>query len=356
MDYNERWDITDDLGGGGQGKVYKVANKNRDNILSSLPNIIESISDRGSGNDRRVMNSQRFRDLIINIIENESPEKYGALKVLHQPDDTRDFANAEERLRREIEAMRNLDHPNLLKIVDVDDDLMWYVSEYHSLGTLDKNLDTYKGDIMKSLKSFRPLVESLAKIHSEGYIHRDIKPMNIFINLQNHLVLGDFGLVYFADEEHTRISDTYQNVGSRDWMPLWAQGVRIEEIDSKFDLFCLGKVLWSMVSGEPFLRAWYFEREEFNLEIKFPENRFMKLINDLLSKCVVENQEDCILNADSLVEEILKIESIINNNSYLIDQTADLYCTVCGLGKYRCIVDRDAIILGAVLDNRERLS
>jgi hypothetical protein len=75
----------------------------------------------------------------------------------------------------------------------------------------------------------------------------------------------------------------------------------------------LGKVIWSMISGNPVLQLWYFNRTQFNLEHLFPENNGMEIVNSLLSKCVVEDVETCLPNANELLREIdtaiKKIES-----------------------------------------------
>jgi eukaryotic translation initiation factor 2-alpha kinase 4 len=41
---------------------------------------------------------------------------------------------------------------------------------------------------------FREIVEGLAHIHQQGMIHRDLKPVNVFIDIQDHVKIGDFGL------------------------------------------------------------------------------------------------------------------------------------------------------------------
>ena len=125
-------------------------------------------------------------------------------------------------------------------------------------------------------------------MHSHNIIHRDIKPENIFINSNNEFVLGDFGLVFFNDNKHTRISNTFSNVGSRDWMPGWAMSKRIEDVNPSFDVFALGKIIWTIISGIPVLPLWYFKEKEHNLEVLFPNKREMKLVNLLLNKCIVE--------------------------------------------------------------------
>ena len=88
--------------------------------------------------------------------------------------------------------------------------------------------------------------------------------------------------VTHTDPGGLRVTDTYENVGSRDWMPGWAYGKRMDEVRPDFDVFSLGKLLWSMVSGKPFLRLWYFQADEFNVEKMFPENSAMRWVTRLL--------------------------------------------------------------------------
>ena len=71
---------------------------------------------------------------------------------------------------------------------------------------------------MEALEALRSLVRGVELLHSKAAVHRDIKPENIFVS-DARLVLGDFGIVYFEDEARARLSDSYENVGSHDWMP-----------------------------------------------------------------------------------------------------------------------------------------
>ena len=193
------------------------------------------------------------------------------------------------------------------------------------------------------MKAIRPLVEGVAMLHKKRYVHRDIKPKNIFLNSSNDLILGDFGLVFSVDNQHTRFSETYENVGSRDWMPPWAMGMRIEEVKPTFDVFSLGKVLWSMVSGKPILQLWYFNKKSFDVEKMFPDSRAIKLANELFAKCIVENEEKCLPDAGALLEEIDSILSIIDLNAELIDSNTKRMCKVCGRGKYESVVNDNSV-------------
>ena len=191
-----------------------------------------------------------------------------------------------------------------------------------------------KGNLLRALETIRPIVEGVATLHTRGYVHRDIKPENIFLDSNHKLVLGDFGLVYFEDEKHARISATYENVGTRDWMPPWAMGMRIDQVKPTFDVFALGKVLWSMVSGKPILPLWYFDKDSFNVEILFPESRSMKFANPLFAKCIVEEEADCLSDASKLLYEIDETIGRISFGADPIDLNVKRVCKVCGIGEY----------------------
>jgi serine/threonine protein kinase len=223
--------------------------------------------------------------------------------------------------------------------VDSDTDDEWFVSKFYPGGTLAKRLDTFKGDFLSVLKNARPIIEAVAKLHEAGSVHRDIKPANVFIGAKNELILGDFGLIFFEDVQHTRVSETYENVGSRDWMPGWDMGMRIEDIKPTFDVFSLGKILWAMTSGRPILQLWYFDRERFNVEKMFPNAANIPWANPLFKKCIVEEEKDCLPNARALLNEVDKTIIAIESNADRIDIKVKRKCKVCGLGEYKLVAD-----------------
>ncbi|MCH8840194.1 MAG: hypothetical protein IH831_05870, partial [Planctomycetes bacterium] len=151
---------------------------------------------------------------------------------------------------------------------------------------------------------------------------------------------GDFGLVYAADDG-SRVSATYENVGSRDWMPGWAQGVMLEEVKPTFDVFSLGKTLWSMVSGLPVMQLWYFDRPPNDLTEHFPGDPNVRLLKSLFSRCIVEEEEDCLPNAQSMLEEIDSLIFVIELDGDEIADDVTRSCRVCGQGEYGIIADRD---------------
>ena len=184
--------------------------------------------------------------------------------------------------------------------------------------------------------------KGVATLHGKELVHRDIKPENIFVDEKEQLVLGDFGLVFFMDRDHTRLSDTCENVGSTDWMPPWATRMRIEEIRPSFDVFSLGKTIWSMVSRTPILRLWYHRRDEFNLERMFPDRPEMALLNDLLDECIVEDEKNCrLIKAEWLLNWIDRLLGALRLGAGPVGEDIVRPCRVCGFGKYRLFTDKD---------------
>ena len=342
MDYKKEWEEVEYIGQGGQGKVYCVIPTSMGSLIDlSIINTMKEIARRDVDDKYRKEQYEVFRKGLVTIVNRENPYNQRALKVLHKPEDARDAELAEERIKREIEAMAKNLHPNLLNIIDYDPDSKWFVSEYYPKGPVSNHRTLFAGNFAEALKAFRPLLEGVAELHKKNLVHRDIKPENVFLDSNNNLILGDFGLVFFIDDDRTRISRTLENVGSRDWMPAWAFGIRIEDIKPTFDVFTLGKLLWSLVSGQPKLLLWYFDRPKYNVEKLFPEDRFINLANPLFRKCIVEDEDNCLPDASALLEEIDKLLSIIEHNADRIALNVKRKCKVCGIGNYELVVNEN---------------
>ncbi len=339
MQYRGRWEKIEDIGEGGQGKVIRVLDKQK--VQLDLHAFTEAIQRSQQPVNRDIMEDwKKIRKGITEIVRAENPVNHGALKILHSPNEARNFEDAEERLKRELKAMQQADHQNLLKVVDYNLEEKWFVSKYYPNGTLKDRSNWFTGQVERALTAIRPVVAGVARLHRKGFVHRDIKPENIFIDEREQLVLGDFGLVFFEDPGHTRISGTFENVGSTDWMPLWATRMRIENINPSFDVFSLGKTIWSMVSRDPILLLWYHRNPEFNLEKMFPDRSEMALLNDLLDKCVVQYEENCLENTGLLLNEIDSLLGALRLDADIMSDS-ERPCRVCGFGKYQLRANRN---------------
>ncbi len=337
-----KWEIIRELGRGGQGVAYIATDREKfedgtdKGIFAALNTSILEMGTIQTRDTRRKA-AQRLLEGIKAYLNEENEQNAKVLKVLHEP--IRNDPKAKERLRRELAILGNNFHPNIMKIIDASVEEGWYVSPHYSLGTLSNYKDRYKGKPLEALIAIRPIVEAVASLHREKIVHRDIKPENIFATA-NGLVLGDFGIAHLREDDKARFSDTYENVGSRDWMPAWAMGQRLEDVRPSFDVFGLAKVLWSMVSGKTKLLLWYYNRSENDLTKIFPTDPNMLWINRLLGTCIVENEEDCSCStAEILLREIDDAVEIMRHGGQVINQSATRLCTVCGNGAYKLVGD-----------------
>jgi serine/threonine protein kinase len=179
----------------------------------------------------------------------------------------------------------------------------------------------------------------------------DIKPQNVFLDAGDQLILGDFGLVFFADDSHTRLSGTLENVGTRDWMPPWAVGKRLEDVTPAFDVFALGKLFWSMISGLPLLPYWWYDRPEYDVTQLFRRSAFMPYANVIFQYCIVDKEKDCKPHARLLLEMVDDFLYKTAKGIDLYDANRAMSCKVCGRGFY----DKTHRALQLTLDNGDVL-
>ncbi|HTW88437.1 MAG TPA: protein kinase family protein [Candidatus Binataceae bacterium] len=305
------WELIEPkLGQGGQGTVHRARRPERvvriENARRDLLRAIENLAAVVPTPDRE----DRLNDFIATIGEltrPDSPTEIGALKQFDIPADVSDEAKtAEERFKREVEALTSINHPGILKLLDKNVAERWFVTEYHPGGTLAQHIDRYKGDALSALKAFSSIVDAVAEIHNEGYVHRDIKAENVFIAADGRLVLGDFGIVFFEHGDRTRLTATFEKAGTTMWMAPWAvTGRRVDDVNATFDVFPLGKLLWTMVAGERYLPVYQTHRGEgYKLRDRFPDRIGMEEINSILDKCVVLQERECLQDAGQLRKQV----------------------------------------------------
>jgi len=164
-----------------------------------------------------------------------------------------------KRFKREIETLRALDHPGIVKILDVGEEghYYYYVMEYMDGATIEKQLRLRgKLAVPEALGVTRAVANALAYAHSRGVIHRDIKPANIMTNATGTVKLADFGIAKEIDA--TRLTVTGGIVGTADYMsPEQAEGRRVTR---KSDVYSLGVCLYQMLTGRlPFVGKTYLD-------------------------------------------------------------------------------------------------
>jgi eukaryotic-like serine/threonine-protein kinase len=156
-----------------------------------------------------------------------------------------------ERFFREAEAAGRLSHPGIVTVFDVGEEpetrAPYIVMEYVGGQSLDRLLlscGENRLPIATALEMARELAEALDCAHGQGVVHRDLKPANILLTGDGHPKISDFGVA--------KLNFANQTVGGRALgTPAFMSPEQLngEPVDGRSDLFSLGVVLYTMVTG-----------------------------------------------------------------------------------------------------------
>ena len=154
------------------------------------------------------------------------------------------------RFKREAKALAKLNHPNIVAVYDFGkfEDLPYLVMEYMPGGTLKEMLST-RLPWQKAFKLLLPIANALGYAHSQGVLHRDVKPSNILITPSGEPLLSDFGIAKILDvAEGSTITLAGVGVGTPEYMAP-EQGIG-KKVDYRMDIYSLGVVLYEAITGK----------------------------------------------------------------------------------------------------------
>jgi tetratricopeptide (TPR) repeat protein/tRNA A-37 threonylcarbamoyl transferase component Bud32 len=262
-----RYQIIEELGKGGMGKVYKV-------------------------------------------LDQEIKGKV-ALKLI-RPEIAADKKTI-ERFRNELKVARDISHKNICRMYDLNkEEGTYYITMEYVSGE----------DLKSSIRRLRQLTpgtailiakqvcEGLAEAHRLGVVHRDLKPQNIMIDKEGNSRIMDFGIARSLKVKG--ITGAGVMIGTPEYMS--PEQVEGKEVDQRSDIYSLGVILYEMVTGQvpfegdtPFTIGVKHKSEEprdpKEINAQIPED-----LSRVILRCMEKNKEKRYQSAGELSSELTNIE------------------------------------------------
>ena len=156
-----------------------------------------------------------------------------------------------QRFRQEGQILANPDHPNLIRVhdLDYDGDRVFLVMDYVPGQSLWQRFSQQTCSPEQTITIIRQVADALAHLHKHGIIHLDVTPRNIIIGDDGTVHLIDFGLVRYLRWFQTN-DDEIGLTGTPEFMaPEQAKGER-NKTGPRTDIFGLGGVLYFLLTGQ----------------------------------------------------------------------------------------------------------
>jgi serine/threonine protein kinase len=262
-----RYQIIEELGRGGMGRVYKVL-------------------------DREVRGKV-------------------ALKLI-RPEIAADPA-AIDRFRDELKTARGLSHPNICRVFDLgrDGDRYFLTMEYVSGEDL-KSMIAMSGQlgVGTALSIAKQVCDGLREAHRHGVVHRDLKPQNVQIDKGGHAKIMDFGIARSGAARG--LTGAGVALGTPQYMA--PEQVEAKPVDARSDLYSLGIILYEMLTGRvPFdgdtpLSVAMKQKLERPRGPRELNPAISPDLGGLVLKCLEKDPAERYQGADELHADLVKIE------------------------------------------------
>jgi hypothetical protein len=182
-----------------------------------------------------------------------SINRYVAIKVL--PTQFARDSNFVKRFQNEAQAIAALEHVHILPLYDfgAQEGYTYMIMRYVTGGTLEDVMGQFM-PVERTVKIVSDMARALDYAHSQGVVHRDVKPSNILIDEHGEPLLTDFGIAKMLEGTGaTRLTGTGTVLGTPDYMaPEQAEDT---DIDGRADIYSLGVILYELLTGRPPFQA-----------------------------------------------------------------------------------------------------
>lgn len=262
-----RYQIIDELGKGGMGRVYRVLDKK----------LSEEI----------------------------------ALKLI-KPEIAKDTKTV-ERFSNELKIARKIGHKNVARMFDLNEEKgTHYITMEYVRGEDLKKLIRKMGQLSmgQAIPIAAQICEGLEEAHRLGVVHRDLKPQNVMVDEDGNARIMDFGIA--RSIETKGITGAGVMIGTPEYMS--PEQVEGKEVDQRSDVYSLGVILYEMVTGQvPFAGDTPFtigikHKSEKPKDPKEINPQIFDELNHVILKCLEKEREKRYQKAEDLKHDLANIQ------------------------------------------------
>ncbi|HTU19719.1 MAG TPA: protein kinase [Gemmataceae bacterium] len=188
----------------------------------------------------------------VYLCEHKLMRRRVAVKVL--PEQKAQDTSSLERFYREARAVAALDHPNIVRAYDIDqDDKLHFLVMEHVDGSSFQDIVKKTGpmDVLRACHYIRQASLGLQHAHdTAGIVHRDIKPGNILVDRNGIVKILDMGLARFFHDEDDMLTKKFEEnvLGTADYLAP-EQALDSHSVDIRADIYSLGATFYFCLTG-----------------------------------------------------------------------------------------------------------
>jgi serine/threonine protein kinase/Tfp pilus assembly protein PilF len=281
--FAERYQIIEELGKGGMGKVYKVLDKD----------IKEKV----------------------------------ALKLL-SPEIASDEKTI-ERFSNELKIARKISHRNVCRMYDLGkEEGTHYITMEYVPGEDLKRLVRKVGQLSagKAIFIAKQICEGLTEAHRLGVVHRDLKPQNVMVDEEGNARIMDFGIARSLKAKGVTGSGVM--IGTPEYMS--PEQAEVKEVDLRSDIYSLGVILYEMVTGQvPFegetpLSIAMKHKSQAPRDPKEINAQISEDLSRVILKCMEKDRDKRYQNVEDILSELINIEEGIPTTERILPKRKPL--------------------------------
>jgi len=271
--FAERYEVIEELGQGGMGRVY------------------------------RVEDSKTKEELALKLIK---PEISSDKKTI-------------ERFINELKIAHKISHRNVCRMYHLGEDQgNYYITMEYIPG---EDLKSVIGmtrflSLETAMAIAKQICQGLAEAHRLGVVHRDLKPSNIMVDREGNVRIMDFGIARSFREKG--ITGAGKMIGTPEYMS--PEQVQSKEVDQRTDIYSLGVILFEMVTGAPpfsgktALSVAVKHQSENPPDPKEINAQVPEDLSRLILRCMEKDKAHRFQNASEILDELNRISQDISTH------------------------------------------